>query len=483
MASDLSTNDMKPFKLLTSSAHSHGPRLGRLSLPNRDIVETPHYLAISSRGVVPHLSQDNFKYHTQIKGAYLGLEDFIESASRRAPPVLKLAPENGKSPLKTFTALPNQTISCLAPRRVPSVKPPNPSRKSEQAPNRSIVISTSMGFQPLDVDEYIEDVRFLEPDLAVAMCDSVGGEDLGRKRMEKMVDRTTGWTRRLLNQTSTLGDGGEDNSLHVLAPVLAIPCNSQSQYLNDLQDSDYSSLIGLALYDSACALDLPLGLGRLLRLTMDEPSTPHKVLDEIARGIDLFALPFIGVATDAGLALNFSFSPQKDASNNGSNSNQKPLAIDMWSKDHAIDLSPLHQNCPCYTCATHHRAYIHHLLEAKEMLAWVLLQIHNHQVIDQFFEEVRTSIASRNFEQDADAFQKAYESEFPKATGMGPRLRGYQMKSEGPGEPKKNPIAYNTLDDVRERIADAPIAPSQAQKRATWRNKALVSSEYQNQMN
>lgn len=40
------------------------------------------------------------------------------------------------------------------------------------------------------------------------------------------------------------------------------------------------------------------------------------------------------------------------------------------------------------------------------------------------------------------------------------RVRGYQFKSEGPGEPKKNPSAYRVLDDASERLADAPALPS-----------------------
>lgn len=40
------------------------------------------------------------------------------------------------------------------------------------------------------------------------------------------------------------------------------------------------------------------------------------------------------------------------------------------------------------------------------------------------------------------------------------RVRGYQFKSEGPGEPKKNPSAYRMLDDASERLADALALPS-----------------------
>lgn len=52
-----------------------GPRLGRLSCQGRIPIDTPHYLAISSRGIVPHLTQDMVKENTSITGLYAALED------------------------------------------------------------------------------------------------------------------------------------------------------------------------------------------------------------------------------------------------------------------------------------------------------------------------------------------------------------------------------------------------------------------------
>jgi queuine tRNA-ribosyltransferase subunit QTRTD1 len=67
------TADM--FTILKSTTSTLSPRLARLSLPGRDAIETPHYLGLTSRGVVPHLSQDNFARQTSISGVYAALED------------------------------------------------------------------------------------------------------------------------------------------------------------------------------------------------------------------------------------------------------------------------------------------------------------------------------------------------------------------------------------------------------------------------
>lgn len=62
------------FKITTAST-SGAVRTGLLSLPNRQVIKTPHYLAVASRGAIPHLTQDNVSKHTNICGAYMAVED------------------------------------------------------------------------------------------------------------------------------------------------------------------------------------------------------------------------------------------------------------------------------------------------------------------------------------------------------------------------------------------------------------------------
>ena len=63
------------FTIIKDGASGLGARLGRLTLPGRRTMETPHYLAITSRGVVPHITQDTFKRDTSIGAVYVPLED------------------------------------------------------------------------------------------------------------------------------------------------------------------------------------------------------------------------------------------------------------------------------------------------------------------------------------------------------------------------------------------------------------------------
>jgi queuine tRNA-ribosyltransferase len=66
--------EMFAFTIESTLQHSV-PRVGRLTLKNRTHIPTPNYVATTSRGVVPHLTQDNIAKHTAIRSMYFGLED------------------------------------------------------------------------------------------------------------------------------------------------------------------------------------------------------------------------------------------------------------------------------------------------------------------------------------------------------------------------------------------------------------------------
>ena len=56
--------------------------------------------------------------------------------------------------------------------------------------------------------------------------------------------------------------------------------------------------------------------------------------------------------------------------------------VNLWSDEFLRDKSSLVAGCQCHACKYHTRAYIHHLLKSKEILADVLLYLHNqHQIL------------------------------------------------------------------------------------------------------
>ncbi len=282
----------------------------------------------------------------------------------------------------------------------------------------------------------------LKPDIAVSIADIITAEGPSVKRVGKSADRTHAWLRdTLAREQDAYGTSA------IFSTIPPIEKEQQSFYLSDLADEYRPQISGLAIHHPTIVNNLPQELSSIVRLALCEPSSPHAILDAIAHGVDLITVPFVTQASEHGIALSFTFPNSGDLSN-------QPLGLDLWSIDNATNLSPLSPGCSCYSCKRHHRAYVSHCLMAKEMLAWTMLQIHNFSVLDVFFEKIRESISRGTFDRDRESFKCAYVADMPVATGEGPRIRGYQMKSIG-GEPKKNPKGYNRLDDAIEKLAEA----------------------------
>lgn len=357
-----------------------------------------------------------------------------------------------------------ETLLVLGPRRIPPV--PCPAANT----NTALSILTSVGFRQITSSDYVAAAQRLRPDIVVGLGDIPSGQQQpGLKRIDKMSDRTEKWTKNIISGRRGLDKTVKNPkaSYEIFAPVLPVSRELQSWYLDHLVDDMLEDISGLVIYDSHMLAELPDELQLLPRLSFDLPSSPQKLLYQISLGMDIFTVPFITDATDAGIALDFSFPPPRSASviteaTAGVLTDKKSLGIDMWQPSHATSITPFSTGCTCYACAKHHRAYVQHLLASKEMLGWVLIQLHNHTVAGAFFAGVRESIAGGTFEEDKKAFEAFYEPELPEKTGQGPRVRGYQFKSEGPSESKKNPPAYRMLNDHKEGLSEAPTPDSNA---------------------
>ncbi|NJL46495.1 MAG: tRNA guanosine(34) transglycosylase Tgt [Leptolyngbyaceae cyanobacterium SM2_5_2] len=64
------------------------------------------------------------------------------------------------------------------------------------------------------------------------------------------------------------------------------------------------------------------------------------------------------------------------------------------------DYTPLDSTCPCYTCQHFSRAYLCHLIHAKEILAFTLLSIHNITELVRFTQRIRAAILTDQFSQE-----------------------------------------------------------------------------------
>jgi queuine tRNA-ribosyltransferase subunit QTRTD1 len=308
----------------------------------------------------------------------------------------------------------------LGCRRTPPVAAPPATSNT----NTSIAVLTSVGFKQLKAEEYANAVEGLGADIVLGLGDVPFGRALGSKRIQKATDRSIDWLKdhvaRRKKNTQEVGFKGQ---AQLFAPLLPLSCANQQFYIDCLVEDVRNDISGLGIYSADTLQDLPDELASLPRLDFTEPNTPLEVLRRISNGADIVTIPFISVITDAGIALDFTFPGPSTTP-----SELLPLGIDFWTASHATDLGPLREDCTCYACTNHHRAFLQHLLSAKEMLGWVLLQIHNHHVMDEFFAAVRASIAAGTFDADVEMFSRCYESELPEKTGQGPRYENFDCR-------------------------------------------------------
>jgi queuine tRNA-ribosyltransferase accessory subunit len=309
--------------------------------------------------------------------------------------------------------------------------------------SKFVAIYTSTGFQNVTVRQYADAIASLKPDVAVPLADLFHTSTMPpAKRMRRMVERTEEWIDEFF-QTLT-PDMLAESSTTIFAPVLPVPYPMQWDYLGHLSDELLGSISGLAIYDVDIVPEFVnyKPLLSLPRLSFDIPTSPHHILRQVSLGIDILSVPFLNSISDAGIALGFTFPPPENQSGR-----PLPLGMDMWSPEHQISLTPLVEGCNCYACTNHHRAFLQHLLNANEMLGWSLLQIHNYQVLSDFFSGIRTSLAGGDskFEDDCRHFNAVYEPELPAGTGSRPRARGYHFKGEA-GQDKINRPAWSRFD-------------------------------------
>ena len=308
-------------------------------------------------------------------------------------------------------------------------------------------------------------MQALGADVSVALPDLVDKDVVSKKRVERSIDRVHGWLRDSVASSRTSEEQSDVEGQRkptLFAGIMPHEAEVQNLYLSDLVNEYRSQLSGLCVYEPETVTVIPHELDDLTRLCISDPETPQAILHAIYFGVDLTTVPFVTAVSERGLAFDFTFpapsistascsDAQHEESSPPSNSNPRrlPLALDLWSPVHASTTTPLTPSCSCYTCTRHHRAYIHHLFTAKEMLAWTLLQIHNFHVLDSFFDGVRNSIKAGTFEQEKKRFEHTYETEWVEGLGKdkGPRVRGYQVKSRGKGQDVRRERAWGRFAD------------------------------------
>lgn len=126
--------------------------------------------------------------------------------------------------------------------------------------------------------------------------------------------------------------------------------------------------------------------------------TPEDLINSVWRGVDLFdcVLPTRLARHHAA------FSPTG--------------RLNMMNAEFARDPRPIDESCDCYACRTFTRAYIRHLIIAKELLAGTLLSIHNLRALIRLMEEIRAFITAGEFEKQAPLLLERWSNNAQKTS-------------------------------------------------------------------
>ncbi len=114
--------------------------------------------------------------------------------------------------------------------------------------------------------------------------------------------------------------------------------------------------------------------------------TPEDLIQGVARGVDIFdcVLPTRLARHHAA------FSPE----------GRLNLMTALFTRDQR----PIDPTCDCYTCRTFTRAYLRHLVTARELLAGTLLSLHNLRALIRLVSDIRLSILDGSFESRVPAW-------------------------------------------------------------------------------
>lgn len=113
--------------------------------------------------------------------------------------------------------------------------------------------------------------------------------------------------------------------------------------------------------------------------------TPANILEAVDRGVDFFDCVY----------------PSRNGRHGHVYTNHGKL--NLFNQKFEKDMRPIEEGCQCPACRRYSRAYIRHLLKAKEMLGMRLCVLHNLYFYNTMMEEIRDAI-------DADRY-KSYKAE------------------------------------------------------------------------
>ena len=212
-----------------------------------------------------------------------------------------------------------------------------------------------------------------------------------REYMQNSVDRTTRWLERCKKEMSRLNS--LDTTINKSQLLFGI---NQGGTFEDIRvehakrisefNLDGYALGGLAVGESHAEM-YDIIEKTVPYLPEDKPTylmgvgTPANILEAVERGVDFFDCVY----------------PARNGRHGHAYTNHGKM--NLMNKKYELDDRPLDETCDCPTCRKYSRAYIRHLLKAKEMLGLRLMVTHNLYFYNSMMEEIRDAIEKGCFKE------------------------------------------------------------------------------------
>lgn len=211
-----------------------------------------------------------------------------------------------------------------------------------------------------------------------------------REYMQASVDRTTRWLDRCRAEMTRLN--GLPDTINKHQMLFGINQGGtfedirieHAKRISDLNLDGYA-LGGLAVGESHSEMY------RIIEetvpyLPLEKPTylmgvgTPENILEAVERGVDFFDCVY----------------PARNGRHGHAYTNHGKM--NLMNAKYELDSRPIEENCSCPACKHYSRAYIRHLLKAKEMLGLRLLVTHNLYFYNNMMEEIRNAIEENRYQ-------------------------------------------------------------------------------------
>ena len=212
-----------------------------------------------------------------------------------------------------------------------------------------------------------------------------------RKYVQDSVDRTVRWLKRCkteMDRLNSLEDTINKNQLLFGINQGAIFEDIRIEHAKQITEMD---LPGYAIGGLAGG-ESHEEMYRIIEavipyLPVEKPTylmgvgTPANILEAVERGVDFFDCVY----------------PSRNGRHGHVYTNHGKL--NLFNAQYELDEDPIEEGCQCPACRRYSRAYIRHLLKAKEMLGMRLCVLHNLYFYNHMMEEIREAIEQGRYQE------------------------------------------------------------------------------------